>query len=291
MSASTCRSTTPTAATATRACAGGESCAAGECFPTACTAACAPSQVCYQSACTDKRCVGVVCPSGQSCSEGVCTCGADHDLCGTACVDPKSDDANCGACGKACSATESCASRRVPARRLPPVRVRPALGLLPGARAPSARASEVVCPGQQLPNAGTCGCANGELACSGRCIKPSNRLGDLRSVRQGCAATSGTDLRERRLPAVELRQRACAEPRRGCCSLGACVEAACVGVVCPSGLVCKQGLCDCAPGDLACSGHCVRRASTSRTAERAAPLSQPISAAPAASACRRAARA
>ncbi len=47
---------------------------------------------------------GVVCPAGQVCSAGICgaSCGAPTIQCGTTCVDPRNDPANCGGCGFAC---------------------------------------------------------------------------------------------------------------------------------------------------------------------------------------------
>ena len=47
---------------------------------------------------------GVVCPAGSRCANGICTtCKPDEVLCGTLCVNLKSDFGNCGACGNRCT--------------------------------------------------------------------------------------------------------------------------------------------------------------------------------------------
>lgn len=48
-----------------------------------------------------------VCPGGGVCQEGVCACPPAH-MCNGVCVDFQTDPANCGGCGNACKANESC---------------------------------------------------------------------------------------------------------------------------------------------------------------------------------------
>lgn len=48
------------------------------------------------------------CGPTQTCSNGACTCPAPLAVCGPACVNTKSDIANCGACGTACSSGQLC---------------------------------------------------------------------------------------------------------------------------------------------------------------------------------------
>jgi hypothetical protein len=56
---------------------------------------------------------GVDCGAGQ-CSGGKCQCPSSLTTCGVApnteCVDIRRDPENCGACGRACSLTQSCTS-------------------------------------------------------------------------------------------------------------------------------------------------------------------------------------
>jgi hypothetical protein len=48
---------------------------------------------------------GVVCPTGGSCTAGVCTCPTGQTNCSGACVDTQTSLTHCGACGTVCTAT------------------------------------------------------------------------------------------------------------------------------------------------------------------------------------------
>jgi hypothetical protein len=50
------------------------------------------------------------CAQGASCSGGKCACPGVQIACSGSCVDPTSDEANCGACGKTCGSGTSCLS-------------------------------------------------------------------------------------------------------------------------------------------------------------------------------------
>ena len=57
------------------------------------------------------RC-SAACGAGFACTRGTCTrtCPTGQTLCGTTCVDTRTDDQHCGACGRACAAGSTCAS-------------------------------------------------------------------------------------------------------------------------------------------------------------------------------------
>lgn len=53
---------------------------------------------------------GHVCPSNETCENGVCGCASPHILCGTDCVDLSSDPSNCGSCGNLCPSYKTCSN-------------------------------------------------------------------------------------------------------------------------------------------------------------------------------------
>jgi hypothetical protein len=68
-------------------------------------------QCASNEACVDKKCV-IACPSGQ-CRDSATTCKATTTdgtvtSCNGACINTKTDEANCGACGNVCSGNQAC---------------------------------------------------------------------------------------------------------------------------------------------------------------------------------------
>jgi hypothetical protein len=52
-----------------------------------------------------------VCPSVQNCIGGLCVCPtAGQILCSGQCVDPSSDQNNCGFCGNRCGPSQFCSN-------------------------------------------------------------------------------------------------------------------------------------------------------------------------------------
>ncbi len=101
-------SSTTNCGTCGRACAAGQSCAAGVCGCPAGQTVCGAA--CVNTSTDPNNCglCGTVCPAGRSCVGGTCACPAGQTLCGGVCVNLSTDTANCGACGRACTAGMSC---------------------------------------------------------------------------------------------------------------------------------------------------------------------------------------
>jgi hypothetical protein len=67
---------------------------------------CVQSEQCLEHLCRSAASLDGGGPVAANCAQ---PCGPDHKLCcGTACADPANDRSNCGACGHACVAAESC---------------------------------------------------------------------------------------------------------------------------------------------------------------------------------------
>lgn len=74
-----------------------------------CDHACvAPTGICSGGACVGCGSDDDCSVTGQTCQSGQCRCPGGQQVCGTACVDPSSDETNCGTCGTVCAATQQC---------------------------------------------------------------------------------------------------------------------------------------------------------------------------------------
>jgi hypothetical protein len=80
-------------------------------------ACCVAGQVCIGGVCLEcpngqQPCGTTCCQAGETCANGQCrpavTCPSGQTDCGGVCVDLRSDEANCGACGRACGPEEEC---------------------------------------------------------------------------------------------------------------------------------------------------------------------------------------
>ena len=171
-------------------------CAANACAKGVCGAECAAAggvcpaakPVCCAAGCTNTatdaancgRCGDACAPGGDRCQGGECFCGqgaacaagsAAPDCCAEGCTDTETDSANCGECGEACTAPETCGGDGTPGR----------CGCTP-------RICAADYPGQ-------CGAAledgcGGELDCSGACAAPQTCGGGDTADRCGCTPTT-----------------------------------------------------------------------------------------------------
>lgn len=236
------------------ACDENSACANGACHPRDCPQTdCDPSSVCFDSACVDKTCVGVICPTGTSCSQGLCVCAGGRMTCNGACVDPKLDDANCGACGNACGANESCANGAC----LPDDCVGGAscdpLSVCYQGDCTERACVGVVCSSGQQCRAGLCACGEGERICNGVCT--DTRVDDGNCGGCGNVCTGGSKCGGGECISQQCGSQQC-DPL-SVCFQGNCVQAACVGVSCNGGKVCSNGFCACPTGKTDCGGTCV----------------------------------
>lgn len=94
-------------------CAIGQGCQGGVCTcnGTIC-AGCCDGNTCEAGTsnqlCGANGAICQACSGGRTCQNGVCACPAGQTSCGGACVDTKTNAANCGACGNACPSGQSC---------------------------------------------------------------------------------------------------------------------------------------------------------------------------------------
>ena len=201
---------------------------------------------------------GHVCPTGQICSGGVCSCPSGLSYCGNLCVNPGTDNYNCGACGHVCPPGKAC---------------------LRGACVTSCPPGQLVCgdlcvsPGSDNLNCGGCGkactagtacvngvcgggCPAGQTSCNGQCV-------DLTTSTQNCGAC-GTSCPAGSTCRAGVCGAQCA-PGQTLCG-GVCTDLATdgsncggCGRVCPAGSACRAGACapQCPAGQVICGNTCV----------------------------------
>jgi hypothetical protein len=210
------------------------------------------------------------------CAKDAPPCKGDAVLCGAACADLHSDNANCGACGNGCAAGKVCSNGACEVtcaaglvncggKCVDPLKDRDhcgATGTCEGGAAGTA------CGPGQVCAAGACAtsCPPGELDCGGKCVDPQ-------TDRSFCGADAACGGGASCGPGNYCVAGACV----GACPTGyqpcgaGCVnpssdpnycgaDAACNGgTVCGPGAACYQGRCWslCPAGQVVCDGACV----------------------------------
>jgi hypothetical protein len=210
------------------------------------------------------------------------TCPTGMAQCDVACVDIRTDEANCGTCGNACASGQVCAGGSCEAsclagqvlcggRCVDPQSDRAFCGARADCAGPNdgdACASGQVCAG------GSCeaSCLAGQVLCGGRCVDPqSDRAfcgaqGDCEGPNDGDACASGQvcaggSCEASCLAGQLLCGGRCVDPqsdRAFCGAQGDC-EGPNDGDACASGEVCAGGSCQasCLAGQVLCGGRCV----------------------------------
>ncbi len=150
----------------------------------------------------------------------VLTCMTGQSLCGSTCADTQTDNANCGSCGRTCSAGQTCRG---------------------GACVTPCPTGQTTCSGvcvntqSDIANCGSCGnaCPSGQMCVSGVCDIVCT------SPQTICTAASGS--------------RTCVNLQSDTANCGAC------GNACATGLSCVSGVCQlvCPAGQTNCGGTCV----------------------------------
>jgi hypothetical protein len=184
------------------ACSGGTTCCAGTgCIDLttdafhcgACGHACNPGETCSAGQCvcgnTGGACPGAnaICCGGTMCATGSCMCSGGticnfpDVCCGPSCIDPKSDNNNCGGCGHQCTTPLTCSDGACACNGTVCANGDTccASGCANTSNDPNncgtcgkhCRAGEVCSGGQCL--CGTTPCTQGQLCCGGSCVTQS----------------------------------------------------------------------------------------------------------------------
>ena len=233
------------------ACAPGEVCAGGSCATECqagfvlCDGVCIDPMISNAFCGADRDCnggfAGVACAPGQICSAGVCdlTCQPGQVACGGVCTDPTISNVFCGATGDCLEDNAG-----------------------------------VACGAGTICSGGECAanCQAGFLDCDGRCVDPltdnvfCGASADCAGENVGVACEAGTICSGGECATncqagfIECGGR-CVDPMSNNAFCGASADCAGdnVGVVCPSGTICGDGVCavTCPSILVACGGTCV----------------------------------
>ncbi|MBI4700497.1 MAG: hypothetical protein HY744_04910, partial [Deltaproteobacteria bacterium] len=185
-------------------------------------------------------------------------CSGGTTKCGNACVDTKSDLANCGSCGNACPGGQVCSAG--------------SCGLLCSGGTTKCGSSCVdikndpancgscgsACPGGQVCSAGSCGllCSGGSTKCGNACADTKNDPANCGGCGQACAGGQVCSNGSCVLQCVGGTTKcgnACVDTKNDPANCGGC------GSACPGGQICLAGKCTafCGPGTTLCGNLCV----------------------------------
>ncbi|MEZ4409655.1 MAG: MXAN_6577-like cysteine-rich protein [Polyangiales bacterium] len=196
---------------------------------------------------------------------GPTPCGAGQTRCGDVCVDTASNNDNCGSCGNACSAGQTCTAGACASQTdCPAGQTRCGSSCVDtGSDAANCGACGNACPTGDTCTGGTCmtpvSCPSGQTACGTACVDTSADVANCGSCGNACAAgeacSSGVCMASMSCPSGQsLCAGACIDPQTDVANCGGC------GTACGAGERCTAGTCmamGCPSGQTLCGASCV----------------------------------
>ncbi|MBL8679043.1 MAG: DUF4215 domain-containing protein [Myxococcales bacterium] len=216
---------------------------------------------CIDTASDPNNCGGcaMTCPTGASCSTGVCGCPMGQTACMNRCVNTQSDNMNCGVCGRSCGAGQLCVGGVCGATCTAPMTMCGPTCTNTQTDAMNCGTCGMACPTGDSCVAGRCTlvCTAPTVPCGGRCVNTMTDSSHCGMCGRACASP------------MTCAAGACACPMGTTSCSAICVDAtrdpnncgAC-GTMCRADQTCSMGRCVCAAGRAECSGACVDTATS-----------------------------
>jgi len=183
-------------------------------------------------------------------------CSNGYTSCSGACVNLRSNAANCGACGHACAAGQVC--QRGTCSGCPSGATAcngTCVNLLTSAS--NCGSCGNACPSGETCSSGACACPNPSTVCGTACVNLLTSASNCGSCGNACASGATCSAGACACPGAEtVCDSACVDTTTSAANCGACDNA------CPSGDTCSAGSCICPAGSAVCGTDCVSLATS-----------------------------